>query len=71
MLRTRLYLMATLLIVAGVVMLCQPFVLAVHVWAFPVLLGGVAMFVVLDHLPEFTSTRRHDLEQQEIAREQS
>jgi hypothetical protein len=48
----RLYAVATVLIVAGIVMLCQPLSAAVHVWAFPVLLAGVVMFLVLDHLPQ-------------------
>lgn len=48
----RLYMLATVLIVAGITMLCQPFSAAVHVWAFPVLLAGVVLFLILDHLPE-------------------
>jgi uncharacterized membrane protein YadS len=51
--RARLYSLATLLIIAGVAMLCQPFWYFVHAGAFPVLVIGVALFVVLDHLPEF------------------
>jgi hypothetical protein len=53
MTRSRLYTAATLLIIAGVVMLCQPFSLAVHSCAFPVFLAGVLVYVVLDHLPDF------------------
>ncbi len=48
----RLYNVATVLIIAGIAMLCQPFLAVVHVWAFPVLLVGVVLFLVLDHLPE-------------------
>ncbi len=48
----RLYTVATVLIVAGIAMLCQPFFALVHVWAFPVLLAGVILFLILDHLPE-------------------
>ena len=49
----RLYALATVLIIFGVVMLCQPFSLFVHVWALPVFLAGVLLFLVLDHLPNF------------------
>ena len=51
----RLYKLASVLIVASIVMLCQPFSIAVHVWAFPVLLTGVVAFLILDHLPESPS----------------
>ena len=48
----RLYRLASVLIVASIVMLCQPVSMTVHVWAFPVLLAGVVLFLILDHLPE-------------------
>lgn len=48
----RLYRLASALIVVSIVMLCQPFSATVHVWAFPVLLAGVVMFMILDHLPQ-------------------
>jgi hypothetical protein len=48
----RFYAAATVLIVTGIMMLCQPVSATVHVWAFPVLLAGVVLFLVLDHLPE-------------------
>ena len=51
MMVSRLYQLGTGMIIAGVVMLCQPFSLSVHAYAFPVFLVGVALFVVLDHLP--------------------
>jgi hypothetical protein len=47
----RLYRLASVFIVVSIVMLCQPFSISVHVWAFPVLLAGVVMFLILDHLP--------------------
>ena len=50
---SRLYAVATALIILGVVMLCQPFLLVIHVWAFPVFLVGFILFVILDHLPNF------------------
>ncbi len=55
MIKQRLYFFATILIVVGIIMLCQPFVFAIHVSAFPVLLIGVALFMTLDHLPDVTN----------------
>lgn len=54
MIRERLYRLATALIVMGVVMLCQPFLFIAHTAAFPVLLVGIMLFMVLDHLPNAT-----------------
>ena len=53
MIISRLYAAATALIILGIVMLCQPFLLLIHVWAFPVFLVGFILFVILDHLPNF------------------
>jgi hypothetical protein len=53
MMISRLYAVATALIILGVVMLCQPFLLLIHVWAFPVFLVGFILFMILDHLPSF------------------
>jgi hypothetical protein len=50
---SRLYDLATALIILGIVMLCQPFLLLIHVWAFPVFLVGFILFIILDHLPSF------------------
>jgi hypothetical protein len=50
---SRLYAVATALIILGIVMLCQPFLLLIHVWAFPVFLVGFIFFMILDHLPNF------------------
>jgi hypothetical protein len=50
---SRLYDLATALIILGIVMLCQPFLLLIHVWAFPVFLIGFILFIILDHLPSF------------------
>jgi C4-dicarboxylate transporter len=55
MIKQRFYFLATILIVVGIIMLCQPFLFAIHVSAFPVLLIGVALFMVLDHLPDETN----------------
>jgi hypothetical protein len=53
MIISRLYALATTLIILGIVMLCQPFLLVIHVWAFPVFLVGFILFMILDHLPSF------------------
>lgn len=53
MIIAKLYAVATALIIVGVVMLCQPFLLLIHVWAFPVFLVGFVLFMILDHLPSF------------------
>jgi hypothetical protein len=53
MIISRLYALATTLIILGIVMLCQPFLLVIHVWAFPVFLVGFILFMILDHLPGF------------------
>ena len=55
MIKQRLYFFATILIVVGIIMLCQPFLFAIHVSAFPVLLIGVTLFMILDHLPDVAS----------------
>ena len=43
---------ATVLIAAGVLMLLQPFVLAVYTWSFVTTLVGIAMFIVVSKFPE-------------------
>nr|WP_323776930.1 hypothetical protein [Amylibacter sp.] len=43
---------ATILIAAGVVMLMQPFVLAVFSYSFLVTLIGTVMFIIVSHFPE-------------------
>lgn len=48
------YRYATTLILVGFVMLCQPFTHGLFMLGFPVLLVGVIMFMVLDHVPEKT-----------------
>ena len=42
---------ANTLIVLGFAMLCQPFAQTLFEIGFPVLLAGVVLFIVLDHLP--------------------
>jgi len=43
---------ASITIAVGVVMLMQPFVLALYTWSFIVTLTGTLMFVVVSHFPE-------------------
>ena len=50
--RTWGYRLAIALILLGVLMLCQPFAFTLYTWGFPVVLAGVALFLVLDHLPQ-------------------
>lgn len=47
-----LYRLAITLILGGFAMLCQPFTHALFVLGFPVLLAGVILFMILDHIPE-------------------
>ncbi|PLP60352.1 hypothetical protein CYK37_04190 [Mesorhizobium loti] len=44
--------LASVLIAAGVVMLMQPFVLALYSWSFVVTLLGTVMFIIVSHFPE-------------------
>jgi hypothetical protein len=46
------YRLASALILGGFAMLCQPFTHDLFVIGFPVLLAGVALFVILDHVPD-------------------
>ena len=43
---------ATVLIAVGVIMLMQPFVLAVYSYSFIVTLIGTLMFIIVSHFPE-------------------
>jgi hypothetical protein len=43
---------ASVLIALGVIMLMQPFVLALFSWSFVVTLTGTLMFIVVSHFPE-------------------
>ena len=43
--------LATVVISVGVVMLCQPFWLALYTYSFITILTGVAMFVVVTKFP--------------------
>ena len=44
--------LASVLIAAGVVMLMQPFALALYSWSFVVTLLGTVMFIIVSHFPE-------------------
>ncbi|WP_333816517.1 hypothetical protein [Tabrizicola sp.] len=54
---TTAYRVASVLIVLGFVMLCQPFTHGLFVWGFPLLLCGVILFMILDHIPERAPTK--------------
>ena len=45
-------LVATFLIALGVVMLMQPFALALFTWSFLVTLVGTVMFIIVSHFKE-------------------
>jgi hypothetical protein len=43
---------STVLIVAGILMLVQPFALALYTYSFSVILAGGVAFVITSHFPE-------------------
>ena len=45
-----LYILASALIVLGVIFMCQPFSMGVYVVGFPTVLGGTIGYIILDHL---------------------
>lgn len=44
--------LASVLIAMGVVMLMQPFALALYSWSFVITLLGTVMFIIVSHFPE-------------------
>ncbi|MBN8997952.1 MAG: hypothetical protein J0H54_00800 [Rhizobiales bacterium] len=46
------YRIASTMIIVGFVMLCQPLTHDLFIWGFPVLLCGVILFMILDHIPD-------------------
>jgi len=44
--------LATLVIAAGVIMLMQPFSVALYTWSFLTTLAGTAMFIVVSKFPD-------------------
>ena len=50
------YRVATLLIIGGFAMPCQPYWMSLFALGFPVLMIGVVLFMILDHIP----SRRSD-----------
>ena len=48
----RLYVLANALILGGFAMLCQPLSVILYGAGFPVLVAGVVLHVVLDHVPK-------------------
>lgn len=45
------YRFATFLILGGFALLCQPFWMSLFTYGFPILLIGVILFMILDHIP--------------------
>ncbi|MEM7719192.1 MAG: hypothetical protein AAF222_08295 [Pseudomonadota bacterium] len=43
---------ASVLIAVGVIMLMQPFVLALYTYSFVITLVGTVMFIIVSHFPE-------------------
>ncbi len=52
MTRKGFYNLATAIILFGFAMLIQPFTMVAFRWGVPVMLVGIVLHVVLDHLPE-------------------
>lgn len=52
MTREHFYRIATAVILLGFAMLIQPFTMVAFRWGVPVLLAGVVLHAILDHLPE-------------------
>ena len=44
--------LATVVIALGIVMLMQPFALALYTYSFVTMLAGTVMFVIVSHFPE-------------------
>jgi hypothetical protein len=43
---------AVVLIALGILMLMQPFALALFTWSFATILAGTVLFVIVSHFPE-------------------
>ena len=43
---------ATVIILLGVVMLMQPFLLVLYTYSFAVILTGTVLFIIVSHFPE-------------------
>jgi hypothetical protein len=54
------YRIASTLILGGFVMLCQPFFHALFVIGFPILLAGVVLFLILDHVPDARAAKEEE-----------
>lgn len=50
--RKAFYRFATAVILVGFVMLIQPLSMAGFSWGLPVMLAGIVLHIVLDHLPD-------------------
>ena len=54
------YRFASTLILVGFAMLCQPFTHAIFAFGFPMLLAGVILFMILDHVPNLQTKQEED-----------
>ncbi|MEO1191495.1 MAG: hypothetical protein AAFY02_07050 [Pseudomonadota bacterium] len=43
---------ASVLIAVGIIMLMQPFFLALFTWSFIIIMTGTVMFIIVSHFPE-------------------
>jgi hypothetical protein len=50
--RNAFYRVATAVILVGFAMLIQPLSMFLFSWGLPVMLAGIALHIVLDHLPD-------------------
>jgi hypothetical protein len=50
--RVTLYGLCTAIILLGFVMLIQPLSMLAFTWGWPVMIAGIIVHIILDHLPE-------------------
>ena len=53
------YIVANILIIGGFAMLCQPFFVAVYSVGFPVIVAGVVIHIIFDHVPQTDDNEQH------------
>jgi chromate transport protein ChrA len=54
--RTSPYALCTAIIMLGFVMLIQPFSITAFTWGLPIMIIGIVIHIVLDHLPQAKDT---------------
>ena len=50
--KNAIYQLATFIIILGFVMLIQPFTMEAFKWGLPVMIAGIVIYVILDHIPD-------------------